>query len=143
LALTQATWGPFIDVLSELNVNCIRIYQICTANDPEVKAGLVTCGSHAAFMNALAAKGIYVIVPVVSGGGFYANTLRSDLPAGTGTSSDECYGSWRGRDLFQTAAARVAEFSQYNNTLAFNVGNELILYGYYPAVNSSAPGVGE
>ena len=94
-------------------------------------------------MNALAVQGIYVIVPVISGPPFVENTLRSDLPAGTGNSLDECYGSWRGRDLYNSAAARVAEFSQYDNTLAFNVGNELILYGYYPAVNTSAPGVGK
>ena len=129
--------------MAELNVNCIRIYQVCNVNDPESLSGNITCGSHAAFMNALAAKGIYVIVPVISGGPFYANTLRSDMTAGTGASSNECYGSWRGRDLYTTAAARVAEFSQYENTLAFNVGNELILYGYYPAVDTSAPGVGE
>ena len=26
--LQQATWGPFIDILADLNVNCIRIYQV-------------------------------------------------------------------------------------------------------------------
>jgi hypothetical protein len=98
--------------------------QICNVDDNEVKFGNVKCGSHAAFMNALAAKGIYVIVPVVSGDPFFQNTLRSDLPAGTGASSNECYGSWRGRDVFQTATARATEFSKYNNTLAFSVGNE-------------------
>ena len=39
-------------------------------------SGAITCGSHATFMNALADLGIYVIIPVVSGGTFYANTLR-------------------------------------------------------------------
>ena len=94
-------------------------------------------------MNSLSARGIYVIVPVISGPPFYANTLRCDLPAGTGASSNECYGSGRGQELFNTASARVAEFARYDNTLAFNVGNELILFGYYPAVDTSAPGVGE
>jgi hypothetical protein len=89
-------------------------------------------------MNALAALGIYVIVPVVSGGPFYANTLRADLPAGTNATANECYGSYRGQTLFRTAAARVAEFAQYSNTLAFAVGNELILNGYYSAVAGPA-----
>ena len=69
--------------------------------------------------------------------------FRADLPAGDGSSASQCYGGWRGEALFTTAAARASEFAQYPNTLAFNVGNELILYGYYPAVNSSAPTVGE
>lgn len=127
----EAEWKQIIKSLKDLNVNCIRIYQVCNVNDPEIihpnksinALPPPECGSHGRFMNALADEGIYAVVPVISGKPFDSNTLRAEIGA------PQCYAGKRGKNLFRTAAARVSEFAQFDNTLAFNVGNELVLHG--------------
>ena len=71
----EKEWKPIVENLKDLNVNCIRIYQLCNINDPEVTNGKQMkgslpppeCGPHDKFMSALEDLGIYVIIPAISG----------------------------------------------------------------------------
>ncbi|CAI5709751.1 hypothetical protein KXD40_005449 [Peronospora effusa] len=93
-------WGPDIEYLAESGANVVRIYAV----DPSQ--------SHDLFMCALRAKGMYALVDL---GASCKNCsiTKEKYPA--------CYSSIlksRGEQI-------ISEFAQYDNVLAFSVGNEV------------------
>jgi beta-glucosidase/6-phospho-beta-glucosidase/beta-galactosidase len=96
----RATWERDIPFLQELGVNAVRLYAV-TASE-----------NHDAFMCAMEAAGIYVIV-----------ALAHDCPtcAVTRDQAPDCYPP----ELKLQGQAVIHAFSKYANTLAFSAGNEV------------------
>jgi hypothetical protein len=94
-------WERDIPQFRALGVNAIRLYSVDPNND------------HAAFMCALNAAGIYVLVELASGNCPHCAILGLEAP--------DCYPKYlkiRGEKI-------IREFSKYSNTLAFSAGNEV------------------
>lgn len=88
---------PDIELLKELNVNTIRVYQI----DPDQ--------SHETCMHALARNGIYVLVDLLEP----KNAINRNDP------------SWH-TELFQHFQAVIDNMHRYDNVLGFIAGNEVV-----------------
>ena len=94
-------WERDIPQFQALGLNAIRLYSVDPNKD------------HSAFMCALNAAGIYVLVELASGSCPKCAILSSEAPA--------CYPS----GLKIRGQAIIKEFSKYSNTLAFSAGNEV------------------
>ncbi len=94
-------WKRDIPQFQALGVNAIRLYSVDPNKD------------HSAFMCALNAAGIYVLVELASGSCSNCAILSSKAP--------KCYPPY----LKQRGELIIREFSQYSNTLAFSAGNEV------------------
>ncbi|CAE7038934.1 gel1 [Symbiodinium natans] len=104
-------FSEYLPLIKNLGANTIRLYNI----DPEK--------SHRKFMEQAASLGIYVLVPLTRGDWGFLPALPSpqcyhaDLPD---------YGHV-GLNLLTSAKLIVDQFSQYENTMMFVVGNEIEL----------------
>lgn len=106
----EALWGDDLDAIAELGANTVRVYGVDPAK------------SHDKFMQKAARLGLYVIIPLT----------RADwgwLPAGYPsptcyTANVPDYGNV-GTNLLTSAKLIVKQFSKYDNTLLFTVGNEV------------------
>jgi len=94
-------WERDIPQFQALGVNAIRLYSV----DPDQ--------DHSAFMCALNAAGIYVLVELASGKQPNCAILSDEAPA--------CY-----PNRLKTRGEKIMrEFQKYSNTLAFSAGNEV------------------
>lgn len=96
-------WERDIEHFKELGVNAIRIYAV----DPGK--------NHDAFMCALKASGIYVIV------GLAADCFNCAI---TFAAPPDCYSP----ELRRRGEFIISEFAKYENVLAFSAGNEISLF---------------
>lgn len=94
-------WERDIPQFQELGVNAIRLYSVNPNND------------HSAFMCALEAAGIYVLVELATGECPKCAILSDEAP--------DCYP----KRLKTRGQLIMREFSKYSNTLAFSAGNEV------------------
>jgi len=127
----ETQWSSNLKAMVDLGINTIRLYNI----EPQA--------SHQKFMQATAAHGIYVLVPLTRGDwGYLAATAspscyNAEVPdyAGTGQSGNV------GVNLLTSAKQIVDQFSAYPNTLMFVVANEIEQldrngYSAYPCVKA-------
>jgi len=121
----EQEWHSNLQAMADLGVNTIRLYNI----DPQA--------SHRKFMQATAALGIYVLVPLTRGDWGYL----------AATASPSCYNAEVpgygnvGTNLLSSAKQIVDQFSAYGNTLMFVVANEIEQldqngYSAYPCVKA-------
>jgi len=107
----RSLWEPDIVRFQQLNVNVVRIYAV----QPGV--------SHDAFMCALRAANIFVIV------GLAADCQNCAI---TRETAPTCYPP----ELKSRGQFIIAEFARYDNVLAFSAGNEISLNAEAPLVNT-------
>ena len=96
----EEIWGPDIEYLAQSGANVVRVYAV----DPSQ--------SHDLFMCALRAKGMYALVDLGASCENCSITI-DEYPA--------CYPS----TLKSRGEQIISEFAQYDNVLAFSVGNEV------------------
>jgi hypothetical protein len=105
-----------IPYLQNLTVNTIRVYSANASLD------------HSSCMNAFSAAGIYVMY--VYAGLFCSPSFivfhSIDLSLPSSGSIDRDNPAWT-TDLLDLYIAGINAFSQYDNVLAFNVGNEVVI----------------
>eukprot|EP00462_Mataza_sp_D1_P000282 CAMPEP_0175090704 /NCGR_PEP_ID=MMETSP0086_2-20121207/1498_1 /TAXON_ID=136419 /ORGANISM="Unknown Unknown, Strain D1" /LENGTH=694 /DNA_ID=CAMNT_0016363371 /DNA_START=100 /DNA_END=2184 /DNA_ORIENTATION=+ len=113
----KSEWLPDLDQLQKFNVNSVRLYEVDPSQD------------HTEFMNELDKRGMYAIVSLTRETGEWG-ILRADLP------SPMCYNGTYGPKLFGGAIDTVKQFSKFDNTMGFVVGNEVGNAVMTPAVRT-------